>query len=256
VSTTLDAPPGTPSALPTRQPGPGSGLLLAVGLVLAALCILSGTTTLVSLLWLRSQTSHLDLASASTVHVRQSCGGMTVTEGTAGTVGLTSKLWMTFNKPKVKTSRTGSTLNISVHCPAFTPGGFSGSAALRIAVPPGTALDLDSSDGGIRLVGVSGRVTAHSSAGSVRAEDLTSATVTASSSAGGVHLTFAGAPTTVDASSSAGSVSVAVPDDGTAYAVDAHSSASGTHVDLATNPKSTRHIKAHSSAGSVRVLWR
>ena len=80
--------------------------------------------------------------------------------------------------------------------------------------------------------------------------------MTASSSAGGVHLTFATAPITVDASSSAGSVSVAVPDDGTAYAVDAHSSAATAHVDLATNPKSPNRIKAHSSAGSVRVEWR
>jgi hypothetical protein len=256
VSTTLDAPPGTPALPPQRQRGPGSGLLLAVGLLLAAICIASGTITLISLLWLRSQTTHLDLAAASTVHVRQSCGGVSVTEGTASTIGLTTKLWMTFNKPKVKTSRSGDTLTISVHCPPFTPGGVSGSAALRLAVPPGTTLDLDSSDGGIHLVGVSGKVIAHSSAGSVRAEDLTSTTVTASSSAGGVHLSFASAPTTVDASSSAGSVSVAVPDDGTAYAVDAHSSAASTHVDLATNPKSTRHITARSSAGSVRVEWR
>jgi DUF4097 and DUF4098 domain-containing protein YvlB len=143
-----------------------------------------------------------------------------------------------------------------VHCPAFTPGGISGSAALRLVVPPGTTLDLDSNDGGIHLVGVSGKVTAHSSAGSVRAEDLRSTTVTASSSAGGVHLSFSTAPTTVDASSSAGSVSVTVPDDGTTYAVDAHSSAGTAHVDLATNPKSPNRIKAQSSAGSVRVEWR
>jgi DUF4097 and DUF4098 domain-containing protein YvlB len=181
---------------------------------------------------------------------------VTVTEGTAPTIGLTSKLWMTFNKPKVETSRSGNTLNVSVHCPVFTPGGISGSAALLLVVPPGTTLDLDSNDGGIHLVGVSGTVTAHSSAGSIRAEDLTSATVTASSSAGGVRLTFAGDPMTVDASSSAGSVSVAVPDDGTAYAVDVNASAGTSRVDLATNPKSPRHIKAHSSAGNVRVEWR
>ena len=60
----------------------------------------------------------------------------------------------------------------------------------------------------------------------------------------------------VDAASSAGSVSVAVPDDGTAYAVNAHSSAGSTHVDIATDPKSKRTIKATSSADGVRVLWR
>jgi hypothetical protein len=245
-----------PAPVGARRAGPGSHLVLALSLVLTVIVVASGSVTLVSLMWLRSQTTHTQLAAASHLRVRHPCGAVTVRQGGAAVIDLTSKVWKTFNGPTVSTHLSGDTLTVDVHCPSFTVGGVTGSAALTLLVPAGTALDVSSAGGSVHLVGVSGTVVAHSSAGSVRAEGLRSGSVTATSSAGGVHLDFAVPPTTVDAESSAGSVSVAVPDDGTAYAVNAHTSAGSTHVDIATDPKSARTIKATSSAGSVLVMWR
>jgi hypothetical protein len=245
-----------PAPAGERKAGPGSRLVLVLSLILALLAIGSGTATLVSLLWLRSQTTHTELAAASHLRVRQSCGAITVRAGGAGTIDLTSKVWKTFGGPRVTTRLSGDTLSVDVHCPAYTVGGISGSSSLTLLVPAGTALDVASDGGSVHLVGVSGTVVAHSSAGSVRGEGLKSASVRATSSAGGVHLDFAAPPSAVVAQSSAGSVSVSVPDDGTTYAVDAHSSAGSTHVGIATDPKSTRTIKATSSAGGVSIDWR
>lgn len=251
MTATLTAAPASP-----RKAGPGSRLVLVLSLILTLLAITSGTATLVSLLWLRSQTTHTQLAAASHLRVRQACGGVTVRQGGAAIIDLTAKVWKTFDGPKVTTHLSGDTLTIDVHCPSYTVGGISGSSSLTLLVPAGTALDVSSDGGSVHLIGVSGTVVAHSTAGSVTGESLRSVSVTASSSAGGVHLDFAVPPNTVDATSSAASVSVSVPDDGTTYAVDAHTSAGSTHVGIATDPKSTRTIKATSSAGSVRVDWR
>jgi hypothetical protein len=256
VSTTAAPDSTQPHVTPTtRRRGPGSGLLLVFGLLLALAAIGSGTLSLAGLWWLRSDTTTTDLGAASTVRVRQSCGNATVTERTGDHVTLTSKRWMTLREPTVKTTTSSDgTISVSADCHGFV--GFSGSVSLRLVVPPGTTLDVDASAGSVHLVSASGPITAHSSAGSVQGEDLKSPSVQASSSAGSVRLSFSTAPTTVDASSSAGSVSVAVPDDGTTYAVDAHTSAGSTRVGIATDPAALRHVRAVSSAGNVRVDYR
>ncbi|HTY72015.1 MAG TPA: DUF4097 family beta strand repeat-containing protein [Actinomycetes bacterium] len=247
--------PPAPAGRPPRQHGPGAPLVVLAGLLLAVLAIASGSLTLASLLWLRSQTTHESLAAAGTVEVHQPCGGIRVTEGPQTSISLTTKSWMTFDRPTVTADRVGGRLVVRSHCSALTLGGISGSTSVALVVPAGTALDLSSSGGGIDLVGVSGTVVAHSSAGGVFGDGLRAASVTASSSAGSLDLRFSAPPSTVTATSSAGSVTVAVPDDGTAYAVDAHSSAGSATVDIATDPKAARSITAQSSAGSVHVGW-
>jgi hypothetical protein len=117
------------------------------------------------------------------------------------------------------------------------------------------ALDLSSSAGGVTVTDVGGTVRLHSSAGSVHGEQLRSTHVDASSSAGSVKLSFHVAPDTVVAHSSAGSVDVQLPDDATAYKVDASSSAGSENVDVRTDPTSDRTITASSSAGSVHVHY-
>jgi hypothetical protein len=252
----------TTPASASRTRGPGSSLLLGLGLVLAVLAIASGTYDVVGLWWLRSDTTTTDLGQANTLRVRQDCGDVTVRQGTGDRVILTSKRWMALSKPTVSVQgesvdgpNASSTLSVTGKCPSFG-GGFNGSLALTFVVPAGTTLDVSSSGGNVHLLSVDGSVTAHSSAGSVRGEDLHATSIVASSSAGDVSLSFAGDPTTVDASSSAGSVRVEVPKDGTAYALNASTSAGRTFIGIATDPNSSRHIRAKSSAGNVDVDWR
>jgi Putative adhesin len=251
--------PSQGAPIATREPrhrGPGSGLLLAVALALVLAAIASATFSLIGLWWLRSDTTTTDLGVATALRVRQSCGSVTIREGSSNHIVLTSKRWMALKKPTLTTSRSGATVDVSGGCPGFALGGTSGSLALTLVVPHGSVIDVSSADGGVHLVGLSGRITADASDGSIRADDLTAATVTATSSDGSVHLSFASDPDAVEASSSDGSVSIAVPDDGTSYAVDAHSSDGSAHVGIATDPKATRSIRAHSSDGSVTVSWR
>ena len=74
-----------------------------------------------------------------------------------------------------------------------------------------------------------------------------------SRSLGSVTLAFVAPPTDVTARSSAGAVRVEVPDDGTAYRVDAYSSISEASVGVPRDPLSAHRITASSSAGSVTV---
>ncbi|MBD0292863.1 MAG: DUF4097 family beta strand repeat protein [Jiangellaceae bacterium] len=111
--------------------------------------------------------------------------------------------------------------------------------------------DLESSAGRVLVDDHSGPLRAHSSAGAVVVEGLASDDAEISSSAGAVDVTAVEPPGNLVAESSAGAVTVTLPDE--AYDLDADTSAGETTIEVATDPDSEYHVRAHSSAGSVTV---
>lgn len=111
--------------------------------------------------------------------------------------------------------------------------------------------DLESSAGRVDVRDHSGPLVAHSSAGVVVVEGLASDDAEVSSSAGIVEVTAVEPPRNLVAESSAGAVRVTLPD--VPYNLDADSSAGDVDVQVATDPESDYHVRAHSSAGSVTV---
>jgi hypothetical protein len=82
-----------------------------------------------------------------------------------------------------------------------------------------------------------------------------SARVQAESTAGQVTVSNLVPPEQVTARSTAGRVVVEVPDDGTAYQVEAQATSGPGDVDVLTDPQSPRRIVADSSAGAVEVRY-
>jgi len=190
---------------------------------------------------------------ASSVRIDNSCGPISVREGSEGVVLTEARITTLWRSPTVTSRGGGDQARVEVRCPTF-----SGNVRLTVQVPPGIDVEARSSAGTVAADGLSGALDLHSSAGSVQGEGLQSDQVAAESSAGSVSLRWAqdADPQRVDASSSAGSVTVLLPDQrGTAYAVDADSSAGSVTVEVRTDPQSERSVRAHSSAGSVRVAY-
>jgi hypothetical protein len=198
-------------------------------------------------------------------------GSVTVRAADVERVTVVRRLDRGFRKPSYAASVQGDRLVLTGSCPlivnqwckvsytvevpaATTVTVSASSGGVNVSGIDG-GLDLSSSAGGVTVTDVGGTVRVHSSAGSVHGEQLRSTDVDASSSAGSVKLSFRVAPDTVVAHSSAGSVDVELPDDATAYKVDASSSAGSENVDVRTDPTSDRTITASSSAGSVHVHY-
>ncbi len=242
---------------PTRgSRGPGRAILLIV-LALVAIGLIWGAIAAVSLA--NRGTQDLQLTTESTtsnVRVDNECGPIALREGPAGVVTTDAKVRHSWRIPTVTSRVDGDVVAVEVECPAL---GFMTSVTLVVQVPPDGRVEARSSAGSVKAEGLSSDLDLGSSAGSISATGLTSRSVTADTSAGSVSLTWSGDadPTAVEATSSAGSVKVLVPDvSGVAYDVEADSSAGSVTVNVRTDPSSDRRIRATSSAGSVLVAYR
>ena len=245
-------------AVPTQPSGgrgPGRTILLIV-LALMAIALIWGAVAAVSLA--NRGTQDLQLSTESTtakVRVDNECGPIALREGPAGVVTTEAKVKYSWRIPNVTSRVDGDVVAVQVECPAL---GFMTNVALVVQVPPDGSVEARSSAGSVKAEGLSSDLDLGSSAGSISATGLTSTTVVADTSAGSVSLAWSGDadPTTVSASSSAGSVRVLVPDvAGVAYDVEADSSAGSVTVNVRTDPSSDRRIRATSSAGSVLVTY-
>jgi hypothetical protein len=261
-----DSPWGQPpnvSPLPATaaRPQPSGGrrsgrTILIIVLALGAIALIWGAISAASLANRRTQDLQLTTESTSSnVRVDNECGPIALREGPAGVVTTDAKVRYAWRRPNVTSRVDGDIVAVEVDCPAL---GLMTSVTLVVQVPPDGSVEARSSAGSVKAEGLSSDLDLGSSAGSITATGLTSRNVVADTSAGSVSLTWSGDadPTAVEASSSAGSVRVLVPDvAGVAYNVNADSSAGSVTVNVRTDPSSDRRIRATSSAGSVLVAY-
>ncbi len=268
---TRTAPTGT--ALPPPPAAPDSHhtavRVLAVGV--AVLLVAYGAVVLASLLARQTRTSTATFDGITSVQLDTTFESVDVlgTDG-ASTVDVERRWTWSTKEPTIRTRQVGDRLVVSSDC-TWSPG-MPCSGRVRLTVPVDVAVLGGSSDGHLLISGLTGAVDVHqsdgaielrdvtgplrlsTSDGSVRATGLTSERVTADTSDGSVRLEFAEPPTSVRVSSSDGSVEVAVPGDGTAYAVAVTVSDGSRQVDVPTDPASSHRIVVHTSDGSVRVV--
>ncbi len=174
-------------------------------------------------------------------------------------------------KPTFSEEIIGNTLRLTAKCPDFA--GFNCGSRYVLSVPADIDISGSSSGGSITITGVTGALTLHSSGGDITIGDPIgplqlstsgggisvtggrSAEVVASSTSSGVSLEFLQSPTTVDAETSSGAVTVVLPADGSAFAIDASADSGEPEVGVSTDPRSERTIRAHSSSGDVTIRY-
>jgi hypothetical protein len=229
---------------------PGRRALLTLGGPLALAMIGYGAFGIVSSIGLTHyKQTYLVVPHSQVLNVKADLGGVRLQPSPDSNIHVVSQGVYAFRIPKVKSTSTASILTIEGSCPLS--GVAICSQTITVQVPASFTITASSAGGDVRATGLTGRLTLSSSSGDVAATDLGSTDVTATSSGGDVELRFATVPQRVEAGSSAGDVDLRLPD--SVYAVSAQTSAGDTHVTVPTDPRSTRTIHAHSSAGDVAV---
>jgi hypothetical protein len=235
-----------------------------------AVFIVFGTLQIVSGLSLYEEDRPVSFpAGIRRIEVELEAGSVVLRGGPTDTVsGVRHASWG-LRPPVIDEIVTGDTLRIRASCIPWmghwcgvsytldTPRGVevvAHSAVGRVTVEHVDGDVSASSDAAaVVLTDIGGRVAANASAGRIEATGLRGPVAVAESSAGSVTLAFVAPPTDVTARSTAGAVRVEVPDDGTAYRVDADASRSEASVGVPLDPLSAHRITASSSAGSVTV---
>ncbi|MFB8240692.1 hypothetical protein ACFC58_29540 [Kitasatospora purpeofusca] len=170
-------------------------------------------------------------------------GGIEVRAG--DTLRVVEKQDFRGDPPRTRHSLVDGTLRLDYDCSDCGVG-------YEVTVPAGTAVRLNSGTGGIRLRGLAGEVRATAGVGGVEASGLTSAKVRVVADTGGVELSFAASPTSVEARAETGGVRVSVPG-GEPYAVDAGSDVGGVEVTVPRRDGAARSITARAGSGGVAV---
>lgn len=272
-------PPGPPTGGPPSPPPAASRRARTAWLVAASLAavavLLWGVSTTVTQIAHeeRTTTTEHDATGIALLDVAIDSGSLTVVGTDTDRITVTARISDGLRPTSERQEVDGDRLILRGGCPAFLSNFCNVDYAVE--VPTGTAvkarldndgarltgvagdLDVRSENGGITVRG-SGRgiVRLRSDNGSVSGTDLRAVEVDAHSDNGRVELSFLEPPTTVEATSSNGDVTVEVPDDGTAYAVDTGSANGSGAAAIRTDPDSTRRIRVASDNGDVLIAYR
>jgi hypothetical protein len=306
--TTQTTPVPVPAAGP-EGPRPGRGWRITVqvlGVALSLLLIAWGALSIAGLLARATETRSGTYRGISTIDLDLGFESVEIVGSSRTTsVSLDREYRGSLSKPSIGSRQDGDRLELSSSCP-FDPGiGCSGH--VRLVVPPDVRVqgrtgdghltvrdltgpvDASTSDGGVDVSGLSGRVTLHTADGhmtlrdltgpvtastsdggvevsnvtqslavqtgdgSVDATDLRAADVTVQTSDGRVRLAFVAPPTSVRAQSGDGSVDVTVPQDGTRYDVAVETRDGSRQVSVPVDSQSDRRIEVRTGDGGVRV---
>jgi hypothetical protein len=250
ITQTIDRTPPPPA---DRKPR-GRAFWLVVGTLLAVGGMGWGTFNVVSQLAHEEHDEQHSYPSAGVIELSvTNDNGLVEVVGTAtATIVVRSHVTEGLTSPKDRQRVVDGRLELDASCSAFTLNWCN--VAYRIEVPAGIAVRIQTDSGDVHLADLTGEVALHADSGDVSASGLRSATVDASADSGDVHLSFAAAPGSVDASANSGDVEVTVPNDATAYRVDAGADSGSVDNRLHVDSASARTITAHADSGDVRLL--
>ena len=208
-------------------------------------------------------------ANVTKLDVKVGNGTLALANATGANVVVERKVTYLLRGPSLSQKVEGDTLVIRQNCSGLHIG--QCDTAYSILVPPSVAtviasdggkVDLNGTQGLINVVTSGGEINANKTFGdldfitdngNVKGSDLSSLRTKATTKGGKIELTLAVAPTNVDVRSTDGNVSVQVPDENTAYKVDAGSTNNKSSIELNNETNSPRLITARSDNGKVKL---
>lgn len=249
-----DRTPAPPAPRPQQQPW--VVLVRILGLVTAGLVLVVTTVGLVSYYFQRTiEETRVIADEVEIISGQISRGSITVHAAQdADVVTVHSTRRFSFGTPQLTTRVTGGRLVLGSAC-ADHPGKAFGTCSidLDVSVPKGVALDLTTSQGNVRIDGPDAQTRLTTASGSVHVLRATSNRIDISTAAGGVTLEFAAPPDDAVVRTAAGSITIRVPADGTAYNVTGSTSLGSRRVDVPVDLASTHRLDVSSSVGGVTV---
>jgi hypothetical protein len=205
--------------------------------------------------WIASIRSAITTYSVSTpltrVDLRLSSGHAVIVGSSSSTLQVRRTDHFAFgHSARERRSLAGGVLRITSRCPKIVVG--SCSASYELAVPETVAVDVQTTDGGVRVTGFRGSASVQTHSGTVDVEAYCGFDLSATSGSGNVHVAAACAPQRLDLRTGSGDATALVPPG--RYRI---SAASGTGAERVTgvvrDPRAPFTIDVHSGSGSVIV---
>ncbi|GAA1146810.1 DUF4097 family beta strand repeat-containing protein [Ornithinicoccus hortensis] len=157
-----------------------------------------------------------------------------------------------FTDPTVTVAQNGGATTLRSDCRG--PGWIDPcEVEWDVLVPAGADVDLRTSVGQLRVVGVSGVVRAQTNVGDVILTDSGSPDVDVRSSVGEIFVTSLVAPDSVQGRTSTGDVRLTLPGDGAAYRVDTDTSIGETHNRVGDERGASKVITLSTSVGDIFI---
>ena len=268
-------PPGPRPTMPPRDPKRTPVVARFLWKVFAGLLVVGalvwGPYQVVTLLAHeeRVETEQFSAAGLTTLAVDGATGSITITAADTDHVSVRADISDGLRKTGESRRVDGDTLRLHSACPnigsewCHVNWEVTMPAAMAVVIDNGdghvtvsgttAAVEIRNDNGTVELVDLSGPLNVSTDNGRVTAEQLSSATVTASTDNGRVSLAFANAPTTVAVTTDNGRADVVVPADGAKYRVDTHNDNGSNDVTVPKGATSQRSITVRTDNGSIDV---
>jgi len=275
-SSAAPAPPPPPPAAPrpsAGRPPAGRGWWRALGSLFAVAVLSMAVLQILGLLGHSTETIRrsVPVEGIEAIDVDASSGEVLLTGTSGDEVRIEARVEHGLWRTKVRIERDGTTLRARSSCPPFpgrcgvrytveVPRGVrvvarSDNGDVRARDLRGPAV-LESSNGEVQAANLSGPALLTSSNGDVTAAGMQGESIEARSDNGAVSVDVVEAPDRLVAESDNGDVDVAVPDDGTAYALDLFTDNGTASGDIRTDPGADRSLRIRSDNGDVSVRYR
>jgi hypothetical protein len=241
--------------------------------VLALVVLLAGSASVISFFFVRKSTETTPIsAPVRQVLVSTDTGDVVIRAAAAGEeTTVISKDRSAFRKAQHSIGVKDGVLAVSGACRGRFIIADSCSASFEIVVPPGSAVQVNSDTGDLRIsgtsssilaatktgdvrvVGVSGSIRLRTNTGDVSGDQLKSDSMSAQTNTGDITLDFSTDPLQLSAAADTGDVQIRVPDDGTLYRVQSSTHTGDRSVDVPTATDSDRVIDANTSTGDIHI---
>jgi hypothetical protein len=257
---------------PAPRHRPGRTLFVGAGIVLAVVTVGYGCLVLVNLLGRRTYRSTLRFPLTHVVQLQGGDDQLTIVPDAVDHVVVQQTVRRGIQHTRgVNRVDAAGVLHLGVRCPKLVPTfcditttvhvpadldvrGSLGDGSVTASGLHGS-FHVSTGDGSIHLDRQVGDVWLASGDGTVRLTELRARHVAVSTGDGSVSIDLAAPPDSVVLHSGDGTVSLAVPDDGTPYAVTTSTGDGHVSNDLANDPRASRRIDVHTGDGSVHLSY-
>lgn len=255
-----------------ETPPPSRSLWVIFGSLLVVAGLLSGTSSVVSLLAHDERVTTETFAAAdlgiTAIDVGSAYGTVEIVGSAGEDIVVVAEISRGIRDTGVRSGVVGATLELANTCPNF--GSEWCWVNYTIEVPRDLDVVVDADDrvtvrnvdgdvhidvdnGRATLLSIGGAISVDADNGRVEGSNLSGPTADVSADNGRVELMFSEPPDLVVAESDNGSIDVAVPPVDGAYRVEADTDNGSQNIDIANDPESSRVIRVRSSNGSVTV---
>jgi hypothetical protein len=256
VSITEDAPARQASRRPVvRLPGRARRASPWWWLVVVSTVVLLGAAAVMATWWIlsseRRSVSYRVIGTPSAIQLDLGDADVEIVGGEDGPIRVVRTEEFAFGEPpRDEHSVEEGVLRITSRCPDTVVG--TCSAAYRIAVRDNVDLDIRSSSGRVRVIGLNGSAQIRTASGPIAVDGFCGFTLVATSASGDVRGAAACSPDSMELRSASGDVHAIVPPG--RYRVDANSDRGSTDVrNLTPSEDASFAVQAISGSGDVLV---